>query len=279
MSFPKSILVPTDFSSKSENAIRYACEIASYSGSYVQFLNVIEEPYDFAVRAGEIVEKIKSENTEKLSKLIDDLHSTDQYRHLKLKGRVLVGKVQSTILSAAEEDNFSLISLGLGGEADLRKAMYGSITNNILLESSVPVLAISKRIDYRPPQKLVFSTDLRESDLKPLKKMKKFAIEIGAALRIVHVWDQDDDRGRTEIEHFGKLVKEKLKAPHQEIEVVENSDFVEGITRYIDNDNHTILVMTRYRRRFFEWLFSNSTVREVAQIASVPLLMLPHIEK
>ena len=275
MSFPKSILVPTDFSSKSENAIRYACEIASYAGSYVQFLNVIEEPYDFATRAGDIVQELKTENAEKLKKLIDDLHSTDEYRHLKLKGRVIVGKVQTTILSSAEEDKFDLISIGLGGEADLRKVMYGSITNNILLDSPVPVLAISKRIDFRPPQKLVFATDLRDSDLKPIRKMKKFAIEIGVALRIVHIRDENDKRDPSEIELFETKIKKKLKAPHQQIEVYESSGFVEGITQYIGKDKHTILVMTRYRRKFFEWLFSNSTVREIAQIAAVPLLMLP----
>lgn len=275
MAFPKSILVPTDFSSKSENAIRYACEIASYAGSHIQFLNVIEEPYDFAVRAGEIVEQLKAENAQKLREMIDDLHSTDEYRHLKLKGRVMVGKVQTTILSAADEGKFSMISIGLGGEADLRKAMYGSITNNLLLESTKPVLAISKRINFRPPKKLVFATDLRERDLKPLKKMKKFAIEIGAVLRIVHIREENSSRPYTEIEQFRSLVQEKLKAPHMDIEVFESTDFVEGIIRYIGNDSHTILVMTRYRRGFFEWLFSNSTVREVAQIAAVPLLMLP----
>lgn len=278
MPFAKSILVPTDFSSKAEIAIRYACEISRTTNATLHLLNVIEPPYDFPSRIEEIVEARKKEHAEKLTQLIDDLHSVDEFRNIKIKGHVETGKVGYTITEIAEEQEHDLIAIGLGGEPHLKKALYGSITNNLLLDSEVPVFAISKRLSFTPPEHLVFATALREGDIKQIKRMKKFAMDLGISLRIVHIREEGKTTRMT-IEEFQKKLRGTLKNDEIEIEVFESSSFVEGITTFIQDNKHSILVMVRYKKKFLEWLLSNSTVRSVAQIAAVPLLMIPEDEE
>lgn len=275
MPFATSILVPTDFSSKSETAIRYACEIAASTGAEIHFLNVIEEPYDFATRANDILKAKKKEQADKLQELIHDLHSVDDFRHIRMVGMIKVGLTLPTILRTSEEGEFSLITIALGGKADFKKVMYGSITNSILIDSKIPVLAISKHIDYRRLRRLIFATDFRTHDIKNIKQMKKFSIDLGVKLDIVHVLDETDKRLPEIVELFVQKLREKLKNNQIEINYHENREFIEGITEYINSDKNSILVITRYRKKFLEWLFANSTARSVAQIAEVPLLMLP----
>lgn len=275
MPFVSSILVPTDFSAKSETAIRYACEIAASTGAEIHFLNVIEEPYDFATRASEILEAKKKEQANKLQELIQNLHSVDDFRHIRMVGMVKVGLTLSTILRVSEEGDFSLITIALGGKADFKKVMYGSITNSILIDSKIPVLAISKHIDYRSLKRLIFATDFRFRDIKNIKRMKKFSIDLGVKLDIVHVLDKTDDRLPEIIGPFTEKLLKKLKSKDIKINYHENREFIEGITEYINSDKNSILVITRYRKKFLEWLFANSTARSIAQIAEVPLLMLP----
>ncbi|MEX2457316.1 MAG: universal stress protein [Balneolaceae bacterium] len=279
MAFPKSILVPIDFLPKSESAIRYACEIAQYTGAEIHFLHVVQEPYQFATRADEILPVIKNERAEKIEQLINDLHSIDDFRSIKMTGLIEKGNIQMTIQRVAEEYKHNMVVIALGGEPDLKKVMYGSITNNILIESNVPVLAISKKIDYRTPNHLVFATDLRDGDIKPIKRMKRFAIDIGVDLKILHIVPDKNQVDHEAINKFNKKIQGSLKAEDIAVELHEATTFDEGITRFVKNHKYTILVMTRYKRKFFEWLFSNSRVRNIAQIASVPLLMIPHKEK
>jgi len=279
MAFPKSILVPTDFLPKSESAIRYACEIAQYTGADIHFLNVIEEHYEFATRAEDVLPAIKKERAEKLEQLIDDLHSVDDFRSTKMTGLIEEGDIQLTIQRVAKKHKNNMIVIALGGEPDLKKIMYGSITNNILIESTVPVLAISKKIDYRTPNHLVFATNLRNGDIKPIKRMKRFAIDIGVDLKIIHVLPDKSKVNHEAIKKFNTKIQGSLKATNSAVELLEAPTFDEGITRFVRNNKNTILVMTRYKRRFFEWLFSNSRVRNIAQIASVPLLMIPYKQK
>lgn len=275
MPFATSLLVPTDFSSKSENAIRYACEIASNTGGEVHFLNVLEEPYDFPSRVEEVIGEKKKENEQRLSKMIQDLHSKDEFRIIQMKGMVQTGKVLSTTQNIANEYGHDLIVIGLGGQADLKKVLYGSITNNLLMTSDVPVLAISKRIDYREPKKLLFATDMRRPDLPHIKKMREFSVDIGVSLEFVHIADPQNPTEPGKIGWFNTEIQQITKNPATELILHEAPSFSEGITELIGDDKHTLLVMTRYKNKFLEWLLSNSTVRSIAQMASVPLLMIP----
>lgn len=117
--------MPTDFSRKSENAIRYACEIAGNTGAEVHFLNIIEEPYDFPSRVDEILKEKKEEHEKRLTTMIEDLHSVDEFRIVQMKGLVRVGKVISTTRSVVREHDHDLVVIGLGGDADLKKVLYG----------------------------------------------------------------------------------------------------------------------------------------------------------
>lgn len=270
MSYISSILVPVDFSIKSEVAVRYACEIALAHSAQIHFLNIIEPPYDFPSRIEETLEESKKDHARKLEELIHNLHSSDHYRYLKLKGRVEVGKVEPVLMEAARSEKYDLITIGLGGEHDLKKALYGSITNNLLLESPIPVFAIAKQVKYRQPKRLVFATDLRIRDIKPIKKMVGFARDLGVSMEVVHIVEKsgvDDD----ELEIFNEL----LKGVQLETILFEADTFLEGIVEYIRGNKETILVTTRYRKKFIEWLISRSTARVLAQITQVPLLLIP----
>ena len=274
MAFKSSILVPTDFSEKSEIAIRYACEIAACTGAEILFMNVIEPPYDFPSRIEEVVASKKKAAVNKLTKIIDDLHSVDEFRFIRMKGKVEVGKVDTAILEVTRSEDFDLICVGLGGEHDLKKALYGSITNTLLLESDIPVFAISKRIDFRSPKQLVFATDLRKNDLEIIHQMESFAKDLGVKFRIINIVG-DLDSNQKKVEAFTQEIRDLTKNRSIEIEQYEGDSFLEGITKLIGSDSRTILVTTRYKKTLLEWLFTKSNARVLATIAEVPLLLIP----
>lgn len=275
LQFASSIVVPTDFSKKSKIAIRYACEIASNTGGEVHFLNVIEEPYDFPSRVQDILDAQKQEHEEKLTSIIQNLHKIDEFRILKMKGVVKTGKVLTRTRQVALEHNHDMIVIGLGGEADFKKVLYGSITNNLLMTSEIPVLAISKHIDYRELKTMLFATDMRKPDINYIKKMREFCLDIGVNLKLIHIAEDQQEIESEKLDRFNRKLK-KITNNHQgKLIIHHGSSFTEGITDYIGNDKHTLLVMTRYKKKFWEWLLANSTVKSIAQMASVPLLMLP----
>ncbi|MCC5912902.1 MAG: universal stress protein, partial [Balneolaceae bacterium] len=123
---------------------------------------------------------------------------------------------------------------------------------------------------YRHPKRLLFATDLRERDVKPIRKMQKFARDLGVEYRVLHIVE-NKRVNQDVLEKFNQRISEF----GLETELFDSTSFLEGIVEYIDGDKQTIVVTTRYRKSFLEWLISKSTARVVAQITNVPLLLIP----
>jgi nucleotide-binding universal stress UspA family protein len=271
MSFFKTILVPTDFTQRSETAYRYACEIAAKTDDTVCLLNVIEPPYEFPSRLNEVLESRRSAAKKELESIKKDLKSVDRFSHIDIEIRIETGKIASTILHEINNRLPGLVIMGTGGEYSLKNLIYGSMTNTILLDSPVPVIAIPANTDYRPVESFVFATDLRKHDLKIIKWVQNLASLLDAEFHALHV-----DTGEKEeiIAEFASRLKQKV-SEKSILEVKESEDFFSGITSWLMNKQGQIIVMTRYKKKFIEWLTSKSSVRDISHYGRSPLLMIP----
>jgi nucleotide-binding universal stress UspA family protein len=270
----KTILIPTDFSTRSESSYRYACEFAKATGAKLHFLNVIEAPYDFPSRMDDILKASKKEHKKKLESIIQDLQSFDDYSKLKIDFSVVAGKVSSEILSAIDKFKPDLVVMGTGGETGIKQVLYGSLTNRLLIDSPVPVLAITEKTDYREIKNVVFSTNLQENDPKLIKKTEKLARLLHAKVKAVHVAVNRDFESDIKFTGFKKVLKSELDESIP-LELITAPTFLEGIAGYIQNKPGTLLVMSRNKKKLLEWMLLNNTAREVSVYTSVPLLLIP----
>jgi nucleotide-binding universal stress UspA family protein len=270
----KTILIPTDFSTRSEASYRYACELAKATGAKLHFLNVLESPYDFPSRMDDILKASKKEHKKKLDAIIHDLQSFDDYSKLKFKYTIKSGKASLEILSAIEDINPDLVVMGTGGETGIKQVLYGSITNRILIDSPVPVLAITEKTDYREIKSLVFATNLQENDPKLIKKADKLARTLNAKFKAVHVAENKDFESNIKFTGFKKVLESELSG-NIKLELLTAPTFLEGIAGCIQKKPGTLLVMSRNKKKLLEWMLMNNTAREVSVYTSVPLLLIP----
>jgi len=270
----KTILIPTDFSTRSESSYRYACVLAKATGAKLHFLNVIEAPYDFPSRMDDILKASKKEHKKKLESIIQDLQSFDDYSKLKFDYSVVTGKVSLEILSAIDEHKPDLVVMGTGGETGIKQVLYGSLTNRLLIDSPVPVLAITEKTDYREIKNVVFATNLQENDPKLIKKTEKLARSLKAKVKAVHVAVNRDFESDIKFTGFKKVLKSELDESIP-LELITAPTFLEGIAGYIQNKPGTLLVMSRNKKKLLEWMLLNNTAREVSVYTSVPLLLIP----
>lgn len=271
MSFFKTILVPTDFTPRSEIAYRYACEIAAKTGDTVCLLNIVEPPYEFPSRLNEILESRKTAAMNELESIKRDLKSVERFSHIQIEARIGTGKIASSIHHQIKERSPGLVIMGTGGEYSLKNFVYGSITNSMLMDSPVPVLGIPENTDYRPVQSFVFATDLRKHDVKIIKWVRDLAAILGTEFHIMHVDKGEKDKN---IAEFESRLKEQV-SEKSILEVKKGEDFFSGITSYLKNKKGLIIVMPRYKKKFIEWLTSKSSAREIAHYGRSPLLMIP----
>jgi len=140
----QKILMPTDGSPCSEQAIDKGLELAKKLGAEVTFLFVMENPLEALWVAPEAVpfafeleEELKKSAQETLEKLSQKAEAAG----VKAKG-VLKEDVSPAHAITEMAKDFDLIVMGTHGRRGLDKLLLGSVTEAVLRQVETPVLVV-----------------------------------------------------------------------------------------------------------------------------------------
>jgi nucleotide-binding universal stress UspA family protein len=141
----KTILVPTDFSECSDEAVRYGLELGRRFDARVHLLHVVQDPLTqpwaaegFSVPLFEVVDEWQRQAEQRLRASIAE----------EDKGRVTVSAVVATpyaeILDYAARNKVDLIVMGTHGRGGVTHMLLGSIAERVVRRAPCPVLTVRK---------------------------------------------------------------------------------------------------------------------------------------
>jgi nucleotide-binding universal stress UspA family protein len=141
MTSPPTVLCPTDFSDASRGALRYAHAIAGHFGARLLIVSVedplLTEAVDLATGVVWDPEGTRAELAHFAARVLHDGAAKD----VALAHHVAVGKPPEQILKIAKDERCDLIVMSTHGLTGMRKLFFGSTTERVLRETTVPVLA------------------------------------------------------------------------------------------------------------------------------------------
>ena len=141
----KTILVPSDFSECSDEALRYGLELARRFDARVHLLHVVQDPVTqpwaaegFSVPLFEVVEEWQRQAEERLKAAVADAD----------RARVtIVSKVATPyaeILDYAAANQVDLIVMGTHGRGGVSHMLLGSIAERVVRRAPCPVLTVRR---------------------------------------------------------------------------------------------------------------------------------------
>ena len=141
----KSILVPSDFSECSEEALRYGLELARRFDAELHLLHVVQDPIaqpwaaeGFSVPLFEVVDEWQKQASARLKALVPDAD----------RARVTVVSVVATpyaeILDYAHAHRIDLIVMGTHGRGGVTHMLLGSIAERVVRRAPCPVLTVRR---------------------------------------------------------------------------------------------------------------------------------------
>ena len=134
-----TILCPVDFSDASLGSLKYARLIAGHFGARMMVLAVedplLTEAIDLGTGHEWNPEDTRNELTRFVSRALGDVQLND------VEYEITVGKPAQQILKTAQEKACDLIVMSTHGLTGMRKMFFGSTTERVLRETTVPVLA------------------------------------------------------------------------------------------------------------------------------------------
>jgi len=141
----KRILVPLDGSSRAEQALPAAVRIARASAGSIVLLQVVNPPIDYgaglapvAMITEDYVDAVIAEEHSYLS----GIAQSDVCRGVRTQAEVQFGLPAQQILGVAESQAVDLIFMGSHGRTGVTRWMLGSVAEQVISQSTVPVLVV-----------------------------------------------------------------------------------------------------------------------------------------
>jgi nucleotide-binding universal stress UspA family protein len=286
------ILVPLDGSTRAERAIPWADELAGALKAQVNLLHVVN-PNDPTLEetlhsaTPELVEKESEAGYLALEAAAGQLTRVPPARRI-----VLVGEPAATINAHAHEIGADLIVMSSHGRGDVQRAFLGSVADEVIRESRVPVLVIRDGVPSPPSQvlkKVLVPLDGSELSEAILSYVTPLAQTLGWNLTLF--WQVDlpppalpvhgalvplsyaAGEGRSDMVEYLERVKADIEAKGIPAEVqVWFGNRAESIVQYAEGEHFDLIAMSTHGRSGFGRWLRGSITDYVLTHAAVPVL-------
>lgn len=282
LSVMKKILFPVDFSGTSLNAYQFALHLAKKMGAEIITLHVYDVmtiPYvdyrDYILEHYEITEWEQFENFKDEVPKLRAIAEKEQLGRVIVRHALKEGDTETTILKVAEEEKVDFIVMGTKGATGLKEVFLGTITQKIMNNSKVPVLAIPETCSYKPLKKILFLTEYDLSQLHMLRKVHNLALLFGAQVDVLQVSEIDKGQDRKFSTEWKKI------RPKSEVNFYHlTSNDVEGtITDFIELHKIDWITLSTHHYGFFEKLFHYSLSKTLVFHTEIPVLSICETQK
>jgi nucleotide-binding universal stress UspA family protein len=142
----KNILLPTDFSTLSLSAARYAIDIAKQYNARIHFLNVLEKtPPILAIHSLDLSEEkiIKSINEDAQISLKNALGKINKDNSVEIIPVIQKGIDFEIIIDYCEKNHIDLIVIATHGRTGILHTLIGSVAEKVVRYAKCPVLVIT----------------------------------------------------------------------------------------------------------------------------------------
>lgn len=276
----KNILLPTDFSSNSLNAIQYAvkllkneeCTFYLLHAYRVQYIANDELLLNTTTNQIALIEKKLLENSQNsLNVIVGDLSQNSKHVYKTISDyNFFIDSVKQKV----KEYNIDLIVMGTKGATGAKEIFMGSNTGDVIMKTDCDILAVPDKAKFKTPKEIVFPTDFRmlynENELDILRKI---AIKNKSIIRVLHVQNSetlDEEQminKKDLIRYFGTL--------DYSFHTLTNTDFESAINCFTQSrGNIDMIAIIAKQYNIFQRLFFKPKVEDLSFHTKIPLLVL-----
>ena len=275
----KTILVPTDFSKNSINAIDYAVALAKKENAKIILLNGfhigIGTPDISGQLYSDMLDKKRKEVNKKLHALCVEITESKKVKCAYVsKFDLAVDAILETIIETKPD----LVIMGTRGVSTIKEVLMGNNTVKIIEKATCPVIAVPEVARFEGIKKITYATDYHASDIDALKKLVEIAKLFNARISVLHVSDEEFDRysEETYLNEFKNIVKKKIRYDKIIYKLAYGKQLEKILDEEIKKSPPDLLAMSTQHRNLIEKLFETSVTQKMAFHSEVPLMAFHH---
>ncbi|MDW3197640.1 MAG: universal stress protein [Cytophagales bacterium] len=273
-----NIIVPTDFSIKSYNALRLAKRIASGTRGVIHIVHVVEPVSGQYSSMGENLGSTLDDVyivqlVEKLTEELQNLKALNEGHDHQILSYIKVGDPYCEIKEMVEHLKADIIIVGAKGFMDAEEFFLGSITDKLVRTAPCPVITVKEVIDEGSFQNIVYATDL-EADNKPMMNLLMRLQDLfDAQLHLVMVNTPKNFHNDIDTQRRMEQLVQHYQLKNYTLNIYNHEDREYGIVYFADGKQADLIAMGVHEQSGFRRLISGGSLAdEVTEHTFRPVL-------
>jgi len=264
----KKILVPVDFSAKSEEALKVAAKIARDINAEIYVLHLLDIPEsETDMLDGKQVPKgpMAMMLFEATHHKFDDFLDKDYLDNIPVYEKVMTDAPVEGISDFAKSNNIDFIVMGSHGTSGLEEFFVGSNTEKVVRSSNIPVLVVKQPADKFKVEKVILAGKYESTNIEEFKKVMDFIKIFDPEVYLLRVNTISNFKSTKELEEIIENFLKKVPE-YKDFTTVIYNDFTvqEGIFNFANKiDADLIALATRGRQGIMHFLTDSITEKVV----------------
>ncbi len=274
-----SILLPTDFSENSMNAITYALEFFKNQETEFYVLHAYQNEFYNHEKLvsrevfNDVLDAVSAQSQKYLDRLLIQIKKIAPNPKFTFHTLSLYDTLVASVNLVAEAKDIDLIVMGTKGKSNERHIVFGSNTFQVLKYVQCPVLAIPSQYTHAKPKRLLFPTNyLIPYKRRELKLLSNLASTYNSVIDVLYVSQSDKLSIRQEDNQA--FIKEIISNTDVNFYIEHDKKVVEAIQHYLSNNAIDMLVMVNSHQSFLEDMLFPTHIDRVSIALTIPLLAL-----
>ncbi len=276
----KKILLPTDFSENSWNAISYALNLFKNETCIFYLLNaytpviyhveyVLVNPAQYGLG-----DAVRENALKQLDIFKDRMTKTFKNPKHTIETIAAFNTLVSEVKELVTKKKIDYVIMGTKGATGATEVLFGSNTVHVFKNLDCPILAVPAGFSFETPHEILFPTDYeidyKDHHLKPLIDITSLFNTRVNILNVSYGYDLSEDQ-----EAHKNILQKSFEHVAHLFHSVSNKDVAEAITEFQLKSRVNLLVMINNKHSFFENLFFKSTINQIGFHLNIPFLVIP----
>jgi nucleotide-binding universal stress UspA family protein len=274
----KTLVVPTDFSSVSVNAMNYAVDMAQAINAGIVLLHVYNVPVSFtdppvSPVSTVSIEEIKRTSEERLQELKKNLVTVTAGK-VEVFTEARLGETIEELEQICNSVEPLAIIMGSHGATGFERLIMGSTTLTAVRHLKCPVIVVPPGTTYHGIRKIGLACDFENVvQSTPVEYIKNIVKEFGAELYVLNVQDLEQDDLEDAIMDTAYL-DAMLEDVSPKYVQLTGKDVAESITSFAEHNNLDLVMIIPKKHRFIDSLFHKSQSKELITHAHIPIVSI-----
>jgi hypothetical protein len=207
-------------------------------------------------------------------KLLDEIEKKYKSEHLEFEKIVEEGTASISISRLAIQNEVGMIVIGTSGSGRIKKLIMGSTAQNLLKESSVPVLVVPAKAPVSQIGKLTMALQFSNHEKPLLHQVIAFTNNWGLEISFLQVSTAKDFKDELACLGLATYLRENFQLKTTSITIIESDSTNAEINSYFETTQENILVMCHQHKNFWKEFQESSHSVAMAYQSTVPILIM-----